>query len=74
MNDVTVDHMLCRIAVDWYGLLNAITSRQHYDDKSRMLAVLYIFLTKQNTCSMPNEAYQPKSSYFHEDSLEKTLS
>jgi len=59
--DVTVDHMSCRIAVDWYGLLNAITSSQQYDDKRRMLAILSIFLTKQNAYSMPNEAYQLKS-------------
>jgi len=67
---VSVDHMVCRLAVDLYGLLNLTTSRQHYDDKRRMLAVLPVLLTKQNTCFMPNEAYQPKSSHFHEDSLE----
>ena len=32
-----------------------------------------IFLTK-NAYFMPNEAYQPKSPHFHEDSFEKTLS
>ena len=72
--NVSVDLMLCRLAVDWYGLLNAITSRQHYDDQWRMLAVLSILLTKQNACFMPNVAYQPKSSHFHKGSSEKMLS
>ena len=58
---VTVDHMLCRLAVEWYGLLNPITSRQRYDGKSSMLAVLSIFLIKHNAYFMPNAAYQPKS-------------
>jgi len=57
----TTCHASRRLALDWYGSLNAITSRQHYDDKSRLLAVLSIFLIKQNAYFMPNEAYQPKS-------------
>ena len=72
--NVAVDHTLWRIVIDWYGLLNAITSRQHYNNKRRMLAVLSTLLTKQNACFMPNETYQPKSSHFHEDSLEEMLS
>jgi len=67
-------HTLCRIAVDWYGWLNAITSKHHYDHKSRMLSVLFIFLTKQNAYLMPNEACQRTPPHFHEYSLEKTLS
>ena len=71
---VTVDYMLCRIAVDWYGLPSAINSRQHHDDKGCMLSVLSMFVTTQNAYFMPNEAYQPKSSHFHQNSFEKMLS
>jgi len=53
-----------RLAVDWHGLLKAITSRQHYDDKGRMLAVLSIFVTKLKVYFMQNEAYQPKDITF----------
>jgi len=38
-----------------------------------VLSILYI-VDKGDAYFMPNEAYQPKSSHFHEDSLEKMLS
>jgi len=46
---VIVDHMLYasrRFAVGWYSLLNAVISRQHYDEKILMLAVLSILFKK----------------------------
>jgi len=57
-----------RLAVDWYGLLNAITSRQHYDDKGRMLTVLFLTKRKVYLCKM--KPINQKTSHFHEDSLE----
>jgi len=53
-----------RLAFDRYGVLNAIASNQHNYDKSRMLAVLSLILTKQKIYLMQNEAYQPKNITF----------
>jgi len=47
----TTRHASRRPAVDWYGLLNA-TSRQHFDDKSRMLAVLSIFVIENKMLTL----------------------
>jgi len=77
MSLLTTCYASQRLAVDRSGLLNANTSiRQYYDDKNHTLAVLSTVYSWQSKIAyfMPNEAYQPKSSHFREDSMEKMLS
>ena len=51
--------------IDWYGLLTERIELQ--------VTIRREMLTKENACFMLNEAYQPETSHFHDDSLESGL-